>query len=442
MHKYEERTNNFPEQKVQKRKTLTKALQTAVFIALTAFAGSVNSAAAQDSISVQVTKGTTKDTVSVTSSDESIKSAINVGGTVTDMIADFTSGTLSVSGNDSYTSSSILTEVGGIITNLNADFTGANVTVNGGNPLSGALIKSLGEITSADVSIKNTTMTSDADISGGLIGIDSVGKIGSFTGTLSGNNLTASSGAGVTGGVLYNRGTLGGISNGMFSSNTVTSDTGEVNGGAVANAGGTITGDISGTTFSGNSVSSAGNVKGGAVYNTGILGGKILNTSFTDNSAASTAGTALGAAIYTTTDMTIAADNSSVLFKNNTISGSNTNYKTLNQAIYVDSTVSTLTLDAVNNGSITIYDDVSGASGYKLVLSGDSTSSINLWGDVTNANITATGGNISFANDEVTKLNMGQFTTADDAKYTIDLNLANGTADTFVTSTGSSGTIY
>ena len=273
---------------------------------------------------------------------------------------------------------------------------------------------------------------------GDFLEFDTTGKIGQITGAGFNSNDVTISGADITGGLIYNRGELVGLSNTNVKGNTATSDTGNVYGGVISNAG-TISGDIKGVTFEGNNATStSGNVNGGVLHNTGIFNGKIVNSTFKNNTATSTKGTAHGGAIYSTTDVSIAGDNGTTLIQGNKVVDSS---GTRNEAIYIDSRIAKLTLDAKNSGKVLIYDDIDGYEGYSLILQGYNSGKIGLYGNINNANVTVNGGNIDFVNGVTSDLNFGQFTSSESAKYSIDLDVAKGKADTFIVGTGSTGKI-
>ena len=421
-----------------KRSNNIKLLNMAVFTALTAFSGG-GTVFAADSLPISVPKGTVKDTTDVTASGQSIKSGINVQGTANTINATFTNGSLNVLGSDDYGYSAILSEAGGVINNLNATITGTNVTVNGGKALSGALIKSMNKITAINADISGTTINGNGSVTGGLVSVESIGQIGSITGQGFKNNvLTVTSNADVTGGVLYNQGALDSITNTTFNGNTVQAASGNINGGAFANVS-NMSGNISGVSFTGNKITStSGNANGGALYNTGVIGGKIINSTFTDNTATATKGTAHGGAIYTTTDLYISADGATSKFQNNKVVDSK---GTRNDGIYVDSRIARLTLETLNRGNILIYDDIDGGEGYNITINGDSAGKVGLYGNITNASFNVSGGNVDFVNSKTTDFTFGQFNSVSGAKYSVDLNVSTGKADNFTVGTGSSGLI-
>ena len=396
------------------------------------------SVCAADNIPVNVPAGEVRQTLDVSADAADIKSAVNIRGTVKDAQIFFTQGSLDINNLDSYNYSSILVEAGGLINKLTAGIDGTVIQITGGKEVSGALIKAIGEIAGANLDIKNNEVSGNGTIIGALVEIETTGKIGQITGAGFNSNDVTISGADITGGLIYNRGELVGLSNTNVKGNTATSDTGNVYGGVISNAS-TISGDIKGVTFEGNNATStSGNVNGGVLHNTGIFNGKIVNSTFKNNTATSTKGTAHGGAIYSTTDVSIAGDNGTTLIQGNKVVDSS---GTRNEAIYIDSRIAKLTLDAQNNGKVLIYDDIDGYDGYSLILQGDNSGKIGLYGNINNANVTVNGGNIDFVNGVISDFNFGQFTSSDAARYSIDLDVASGKADNFVIGTGSSGKI-
>lgn len=423
----------------QQNKESLKTLKVAVTLAMFAFAGGGQTLAAENSVSVTVPANTTQDQVSGSSVGDDIKSCIKVNGTVNTLSTSFTSGHSNIVSTDGYDYSVILSEAGGVIKDLTSKFDSNTVTVNN-KVVSGALVNAIGEITNFSGIVQGNTLTTDSFILGGLVSVDMNGTISDVTSSssFSGNTIKATGGASIEGGVFYNQGSIGSMET-SFTSNTVTSESGNISGGAFANSG-TVTGDMRGVNFEGNAISStSGDVKGGAFYNDGILSGAIINSTFKNNSAVSTGGSALGGAIYTTTDVKLVGDGGTTLFQGNYVQDGSGRK---NQAIYVDSRIAQLTLEAKNGGEVLLYDNINGLDGYNLVFTGDSTGKIGLYGNVTNANVNAVSGNIDFVNSKFIDMDFGQFTSSENAKYAIDVDFANGKADTFTAKTGSSGTIF
>ncbi len=303
------------------------------------------------------------------------------------------------------------------------------------------------------------------------------GSIESITGDFIGNYASSSSYA--YGGAIYNNyGTIGDIT-GDFIGNYASSSSSSsyAYGGAIYNNYGTI-GDITGD-FIGNyaeaeytGISSTSNniALGGAIYNyissssvKATIG--LTNNNFLNNYAKVTAAAgnayAKGGAIFTNYDLTLNADNGTSLISGNY---TETNGVKDQNAIYVANLAdssgtiqrnTTFTLNAVNNGKIQIDDKIAGGSyyassskfwetsdhAYTLALTGDSTGTISLYNDVTNANVTAQNVTVDFANNDTHAYNFVSLTDNGGTKYNIDVDLTTGTADNFTTENLSTGTI-
>ena len=195
---------------------------------------------------------------------------------------------------------------------------------------------------------------------------------------------------------------------------------------------------------------------GGAISNTATI--KAINNSvFKGNYAISVGGSnALGGAIYTTQDLVINAnDNGLTEFTGNYVStdgGVTKNY----EAINVDASGKTLTLNATTGGTILLNDYINGVSGYNVLLTGDS-GTIKLYNKADikgGANVTV-GGNVVIDTADGKIQNFSEFNSLNSsasAKYNIDIDLSKANsgsdytigdkiADGFTTQTASSGTI-
>ncbi|WP_337381241.1 hypothetical protein [Ruminococcus sp.] len=113
---------------------------------------------------------------------------------------------------------------------------------------------------------------------------------------------------------------------------------------------------------------------GGAISNTATINA-INNSVFKNNHAMSVGGSnALGGAIYTTQDLVINANNNGLTeFTGNYVS---TDGRANYEAINVDASGKTLTLNATTGGTILLNDYINGVSGYNVLLTGDSTGTI------------------------------------------------------------------
>ena len=273
---------------------------------------------------------------------------------------------------------------------------------------------------------------------------DNRGTINSIDAKFIGNYIEECTSTNNEGGAIHNQGTMKYVT-GEFRENYI--DAYQAHGGAIYNNGATIgvkdaEGNLSdgivNVNFTGNYTKSTNSSSlGGAIYNSGTL--NILNSNFTDNHAISNSGTVNGGAIWTSTDVNITADNGTSIFKDNYIQkGSNSK---INQAIYVSSSAATITFDAKNNGTISLYDIVDGVANYNVKLTGDESGSINLYNDVNNANVTADSVNINIANDDLHDYTFKTLTSSDSANWVIDVDVTNQKSDTISTTAASTGTI-
>ena len=185
---------------------------------------------------------------------------------------------------------------------------------------------------------------------------------------------------------------------------------------------------------------------GGAISNTATIKA-INNSTFKNNYAISNNGSnALGGAIYTTQDLTINAnDNGLTEFTGNYVStdgGATKNY----EAINVDASGKTLTLNATTKGTILLNDYINGVNGYNVVLTGDDTGTIKLYNNADfkgGANVTVDGNVlVDMADGKIQNFSEFNSLKSDaSAKYNIDIDLSKNIADGFTTQTSSGGTI-
>ena len=314
------------------------------------------------------------------------------------------------------------------------------------------------------------------------------GTIESIVGGFIGNYASASSySSSANGGAIYNYyGTIESIVGDFIGNYASTSSSpsykysyyySKAYGGAICNYRatiGSITGDFIGNyaeaEYTGASSSVNTSALGGAIYNyissssdKATIG--LTNNNFLNNYAKVTVSRgnkyAKGGAIFTNYDLTLNADNGTSLISGNY---TETNGVKDQNAIYVANLAdssgriqrnTTFTLNAVNNGKIQIDDKIAGGSfyessskfwetsghAYTLALTGDSTGTISLYNDVTNANVTAQNVTVDFANNDTHAYNFVSLTDNGGTKYNIDVDLTQGTADTISTKNLSTGTI-
>ena len=190
---------------------------------------------------------------------------------------------------------------------------------------------------------------------------------------------------------------------------------------------------ITNNTFSGNIASGTSSGIGGAIYVSGSSN-TITNNTFTGNSA----GNAGGAIYLNGSDNTISADNGTTLFQGNYVGDDTID----NQAIYQAGASNTLNLSVVNSGTMTFYDYITGDEGFITAISGDAGSTLNLYNQIKNSNVSTDGGfNFNTANNSLLTYNFLSLNSDADTLYTIDIDLASKTSDVFKTTNASTGTV-
>jgi len=156
------------------------------------------------------------------------------------------------------------------------------------------------------------------------------------------------------------------------------------------------------------------NAKGqeGAVINVTEQNAQInlKNTSLINNTAESEH----GGAIYSKSDVNITAD-----LGNSIISGNKTS--TDNEAIFMGADT-TLTLNSVNKGIISVSDKIKGEEGYSVNINGDATGKININNSIENAKINVNNALLSLSNNN-------NFKTSDVTFNSGTLNLVNNVVE-------------
>lgn len=287
----------------------------------------------------------------------------------------------------------------------------------------------IGDITGDFIDNRATAFgTKSTNYVGGAIA-NQAGQIGFITGNFTGNQMK---GMQSEGGAIYNYGTGATIEGvkGDFTDNSVIGTQKYAYGGAISNAYNAVIKSVEGT-FKGNSAqagnTSGANAYGGAIYNKNSL--EIKNSSFYDNYAQTSyaSSSALGGAIYTTKDLTISADDGFVSeFKGNY---TNQNGTVDDNAIYLSSASSVLTLKADNEASVLLWDNVKGADGYTVAMTGDGTGTIGIYNQLNGANVRAGGVTMDFANGAVANTHFKSFALDSDVNMAFDADLENGTID-------------
>lgn len=248
------------------------------------------------------------------------------------------------------------------------------------------------------------------------------------------------------GGAIYNNNGYIETITGNFISNYnnnygLQGDIGYAYGGAIYNLSGNIekiTGNFVSNYSESNGSGSTSYSYGGAIYNTGKLG--LYNSLFYNNYAVSHKGPAQGGAIYTTTDLNIIADNGYSIFKDNYTDSNGT---ADNNAIYVAGTDTTLTLNAINNGEIFMYDNIRGDNGYNLNINGDDTGFLHLYNNIYEAIVNTNNITIDMVNNDIYNYIFKELKSDQSTKYKIDIDLAEtGRADTISATNPYSGLVY
>ena len=207
--------------------------------------------------------------------------------------------------------------------------------------------------------------------------------------------------------------------------------------------------------FENNSTYTAkGNAWAGALMlSSGTVTNGIINSRFLNNSTQTANGWAGGGAIWSNQNLKIIATGEDGLTE---FTGNTATYKgkTENTAITFNNATSTqtLTLQADTGGHILMNDNVNdylsmgvSATGtnYTTVLTGDYDSKISLFGDLINAKVVSnTGVNITTANDITADYHFNNWTSTNDARWTIDADFATETSDNFTLTEASSGRVY
>ena len=272
-----------------------------------------------------------------------------------------------------------------------------------------------------------------------------------FDGNYAQDKSTANAVSGA-GGAIYSNKTIGELSNNIFRGNKAIGSKGNGDGAAVYNTG-TIT-TFKNNLFENNQGSSVGqNSWGAALLNSGKITNGIVNSRFINNHTESTKGWAGGGAIWSNQNLKIIATGEDGLTE---FTGNTATYKgkTENTAITFNNATSTqtLTLQADTGGHILLNDSVNdylsigvSATGtnYTTILTGDYDSKISLFGDLINAKVVSnTGVNITTANDITADYHFNNWTSTNDAKWTIDADFANEVGDNFTLTEASSGKVY
>lgn len=335
---------------------------------------------------------------------------------------------------------------------INGDFIGNYLRTNAGGGQGGAIcaygtsFKNIkGDFIGNFIEVTTSEQSSGYQANYGGAIYNSGSQIGDITGNFMGNYIKTPGYA--QGGAIMNYSSNSSINSitGNFYDNYAESSSNYAYGGAIDNT--RMIGSISGT-FANNyakgqtSPTSTVAVSGGAISNryAGFVNPlTIKNSSFFNNRAIATTGNALGGAIYSQNDLNIVADNGEKnVFQGNYTSA---NGVTDDNAIYLNKYndwndnkdhIPNLTLTANNNSNITFWDNINGVDGYKVNINGDGTGSVSLYNDIKNADISVDNVTIDLANNIIKNYEIKSLNSGENAKYNIDISLADGSADKLV----------
>ena len=348
------------------------------------------------------------------------------------------------------------------ITNTTFKNNSAYKTGSNYGPYGGAIFldanSTISNINNVDFIENYALLNSNANAGAGGGAITNEGVITKITNSLFDGNYAQNKSNSYTvhgnGGAIYNTGTISELSNSVFRNSKAIGTKGNGHGGAINN-GKTIT-TFKNNLFENNSASSVNlNAWGGALHNSSAITNGIVNSRFLNNSVTSTNGRAGGGAISTSKSLKIIATGEDGLteFTGNTATYGGKTYNDAIIAMDVDGVV--LTLQADTGGHILMNDRISGISyientapswqghRYGAVLTGDLDSKISLFGDILGGDVTSnTGVNITTANDTPYDYHFNSWNSTNDAKWTIDVDFNNETADNFTLTEASSGRVY
>ena len=333
---------------------------------------------------------------------------------------------------------------GAKISTLNADFTNNYIYSGTAYVYGGVIYNNLATIENINGNFTNNYAISDSNYAfGGVIG--NYGTIGNVVGNFFGNYAKGNrnlSGVyyGAIGGVIYNYTTDAKISSisGKFENNYV-KNTGlsRAAGGAIYNRNGAEIESINADFVGNYAYSTEGSVEGGAIANYSKLDD--VSGNFTNNYVISGSSSAKGGAIYTETNLNIVADNNTSKFSGNYVQVGTGDKQY--EAIYVGSVDATLTLNAKNNGTIQFDDYINGESGYNVNITGDGTGTVKMYNDIKNADVSVENVTFDIVDDKIHNYSVNTLNSNQNAKYSIDIDIASGTSDSFVTANVSSGVI-
>ena len=314
------------------------------------------------------------------------------------------------------------------------------------NQYGGAMYSSYATITSlTDTTFTGNYIDSTAGFARGGA-FYSRGKIGEMSDLTFDGNYSKASGGGA-GAFMQSGSSIGSLTNSVFKNNYAESiANNESFGGAMATDGTTI-GRMENLLFENNyALANGHNAVGGAInlWNTTVTDG-IINSRFINNGviADSVNQTGGGALRFSRTLSIIANNDGLTEFTGNYRMAKDDESSKIYEAIFVDGSGITLTLNANNGGTILMNDSIrSNSATSKVVLTGDETGLIKLYDNINNLQVTADSTNIKTANDEIFDYNFYRLTSVDTAKFNIDFDRTNAAADNFTVGADSSGILY
>ena len=327
------------------------------------------------------------------------------------------------------------------------NFENNGITSNStGNQYGGAFYNAYGTISSlTDTTFTGNYIDSTAGAARGGA-FYSRGKIGEMSGLTFDGNYSKASGSGAGAFMQYGS-SIGSLTDSVFKNNYAESLTNSESFGGAMTTDGTTIGRMENLLFENNyALANGNNAVGGAInlWNTtvtdGIINSRFINNRVIANSVSQTG----GGALRFNRNLSIIANNDGLTeFTGNYRMAKDDESSKIYEAIFVDGSGITLTLNANNGGTILMNDSIrSNSATSKVVLTGDETGLIELYDNINNLQVTADRTNIKTANDEIFDYNFYRLTSDDTAKFNIDFDRTNAAADNFTVGADSSGILY
>ena len=274
----------------------------------------------------------------------------------------------------------------------------------------------------------------------------SSGKIGEMSGLTFDGNYSKAIG-GLAGAFMQSGSSIGSLTDSVFKNNYAESIANNESSGGAMTTNSTTIGRMENLLFENNyALANGNNAVGGAInlWNTtvtdGIINSRFINNGVIANSVSQTGG---GALRFNKTLSIIANNDGLTEFTGNYRMAKDDESSKIYEAIYVNGSGITLTLNANTGGTILMNDSIrSNYATSKVVLTGDETGLIELYDNINNLQVTADSTNIKTANDEIFDYNFYRLTSDDTAKFNIDFDRTNAAADNFTVGADSSGILY